>query len=219
MALRGCAGRTNLQNYSTRVLPIRQLSVISRRPPLSLTSANYLDALGAFGSKRFSSFPGRLSDAFCQPGIHQGAFKPNLFLQKGLHLRPSLMPGRLQLALHLLQAPAQMDPPQGPDRALHALGGKFLLLFHQDRRQRRRSLLGGGNSMTSVLPAPPSSRDSISDSRGQPFVEALALQGKARLARWIEFFFGAIAGGKMCFAGLHLRGGGQRPDQDASPHR
>ena len=35
-----------------------------------------------------------------------------------------------------------------------------------------------------------------------------------RLARGIEFFFGAVASGKMIFAGLHLAGRGQGPNQN-----
>ena len=125
-------------------------------------------------------------------------------------------PGTLQCALHFLQPPPQIDPAQSPHRAFHASRGSVL-----PPRASGSRPAAAGPPRSSAAPSrrpssvPASSRASINDCAASPSMQMFDCRAILRLARRIEFLVGAFAGGTARLAGLHLRGRGQRPDQDA----
>src|SRR5205807_3452320 len=110
-----------------------------------------------------------------QSRIHQSPLKPHLFLQKRLSFLER-QPRTLQRALHFLQPPPQINPPQSPHGPLNGFGGQIFLLVHQDRRQQP-PVFFRLRQRHNVRRLRPSLQQRLHQRlRGQPFIQLLRLQ-------------------------------------------
>src|ERR1700681_3556229 len=157
---------------------------------------------------------GRPPSRLRQPRIHQSPLQTHLFLQKCLSSLQR-QPRTLQCALHFLQPPPQINPPQSPHRAFHRLGRQLFLLVHQNRRQQSPVFLRL-RQRHNVPRLRPSLQQRLHQRlRGQSLIQLLRLQRILRLPRRIEFLVRSLASRTPLSPSLHLRSRSQRPDQHA----
>ncbi len=120
----------------------------------------------------------------------------------------------MHFLLHGFLPAAQVNAAQGADRGFENFRGEFFFLLQQDRGQQA-AIRFGGRHFQNIGNFGPGIEQTFGERfGGEAEMQTLVLQDELGLAGGIEFFFCAVAGGKVFLGRLHLPGRGQGANEN-----